>query len=325
MDEAAHPSVFTIPHHRAFADALAAGLIAQHKGDPLALARGVILLPNNRAIRAITDAFVRRAGGGLLLPRLIAIGDPELDERLGGMLDPIGNDEPVPPAVEPVARRMMLARLIEQTRDEAGEPVDAAEAIRLAGDLARTLDQMLVEEVAPRRLADAVAPELSEHWQASLRILETILGRWPETLRSIGRIDLADRRNRLLDRAAWRWREAPPPGFVVAAGVTMPAPAVARLLRTISRLPMGSIVLPGIDCEMPEDEWRALGPHEPDPETGRARPAIETHPQYQLKLLLDRMDVARGEVRRWRWGGRADAPAVHVEVHVDVVEGLQDV
>jgi ATP-dependent helicase/nuclease subunit B len=310
MDEAAHPSVFTIPHHRAFADALAAGLIAQHKGDPLALARGVILLPNNRAVRAITDAFVRRAGGGLLLPRLIAIGDPELAERLGGMLDPIGDDESVPPAVEPIARRMMLARLIEQARDEAGDPVDAAEAVRLAGDLARTLDQMLVEEVAPRGLADAVAPELSEHWQASLRILETILDLWPESLRKIGWIDLADRRNRLLDRAARRWREMPPPGFVVAAGVTMSAPAVARLLRTIARLPLGSVVLPGVDCDMPQGEWQALGPHEPDPETGRAKPSIETHPQYHLKLLLDRMGVARGEVRRWRWGGRADAPAV---------------
>ena len=303
------PAVFTIPLHRAFGDALVAGLAARHRGDPLALARGVILLPNNRAVRAISDAFVRRADGGLLLPRLVAIGDPELDERLGGLLDPIGDDDPIPPAVEPVQRRMILARLVEQAREEAGDPVDAAEAVRLAGDLARTLDQLLIEEVEPRGLADAVAPELSQHWQASLRVLETILDRWPEALRAFGRIDLADRRNRLLDRAAGRWRETPPAGFVVAAGITTSAPAVARLLRTISRLPGGMVVLPGVDCDMPEAEWRALGPHEPDPETGRARPAVETHPQYHLKLLLDRMDVGRGEVRRWRWGGRADAPA----------------
>ena len=44
-------------------------------------------------------------------------------------------------------------------------------------------------------------------------------------------------------------------------------------------------------------------------DTGRRRPSIETHPQFHLKLLLDRMSVGRGEVERWRWGGGRDAPA----------------
>jgi len=77
------PLVYTIPAHRSFADALAAGLIAEHAGDPLALARGRILLPTNRAVRTVTEAFVRASGGGLVLPRLIPMGDPELDDRLG--------------------------------------------------------------------------------------------------------------------------------------------------------------------------------------------------------------------------------------------------
>jgi ATP-dependent helicase/nuclease subunit B len=204
----------------------------------------------------------------------------------------------------------MLARLVEQARAEAGDPVDAAEALRLASDLARALDQLLVEEIAPRNLADSVAPELSAHWQASLSVLELILERWPRRLGEIGRIDLADRRNRLLARAARRWREAAPAGFVVAAGITTSAPAVARLLRTVAYLPDGVVVLPGVDCEMPAEEWDALGPHDPDPATGRRKRSIETHPQFHLKLLLDRMGVHRDEVRRWRWGGGRDAPAV---------------
>jgi len=81
-----HPSVFTIPLHRAFADALAAGLIALHGRTKTGLASGIVLVPNSRAARAIQDAFVRRSGGGLLLPRLVPVGDPELDERIGGTL-----------------------------------------------------------------------------------------------------------------------------------------------------------------------------------------------------------------------------------------------
>jgi ATP-dependent helicase/nuclease subunit B len=48
------PAVFTIPSHRSFADALATGLIQRFGRDPLDLARGRILLPNNRAVRAVT-------------------------------------------------------------------------------------------------------------------------------------------------------------------------------------------------------------------------------------------------------------------------------
>ena len=85
---AEHPAVFTIPSHRSFADALATGLIQRFGGDPLGLARGRILLPNNRAVRTLTEAFVRESGAGLLLPRLIPLGDPELDDRIGGALEP---------------------------------------------------------------------------------------------------------------------------------------------------------------------------------------------------------------------------------------------
>jgi ATP-dependent helicase/nuclease subunit B len=301
------PNVYTIPPHRAFAEALAAGLIARYGREKTGLARGTILVPSNRAARAISDAFVRRSQGGLLLPRLVPIGDPEIDERIGGAIDPLGEGEEVPPAVEPVERLMLLARLVQRHLGD----VDAAEALRLAEDLARTLDQLLIEQVEPKRLRDFAAdlPDLSIHWQKSLERLRLILDEWPALLRERGRIDLAERRNRLLNGLARRWREQPPHGFILAAGITTSAPAVAAVLRAVARLPDGAVLFPGLDIEMPQEEWDALGPHEPDEATGRRRPSIETHPQYHLKLLLDRMSVGRGEVQRWRWGGGRDAPA----------------
>ena len=302
MAERLAPAVYSVPAHRPFADALVEGLIARTGGDRLALARGLVLVPNNRAARAITDAFVRRAEGGLLLPRLVAIGDPDLDETLGQAFDP-ADAEPLPPAIDPMERRMMLARIVAEERALAGEPVDAAEAVRLAQALARTLDQMIVEDVPIQALGDlAVAEELSDHWQRALGVMAAVLRRWPGALRDRARIDLTDRRNRLLDRAASAWRERAPAGFVLAAGITDTAPSVARLLRRISRLTEGAVLLPGLDLAMAAAEWDALGPDE----DGRS---IETHPQFALKLLLDRMGVARGEVTRWHWGGGPDAPS----------------
>ncbi|MCH8615518.1 double-strand break repair protein AddB [Sphingomonas sp. SM33] len=298
---AARPSVFTIPIHRSFADSLAAGLIAKYGADPLALAGGRILVPNNRAVRTVTEAFVRASGSGLLLPRLIPIGDPDLEERVGGALDPADDVEPLPPAIEPLERLAALASLVRKP-DES-----SAEALRLASELARTMDALTIEEVDPRSLAEAAAdaPELASHWEKALERFRPVLDRWPAMLAERGRLDLTDRRNRLLRRTAERWSAAPPSGFTVAAGVTTAAPAVAALLACVARIPNGMVVVPGLslDGAMPDEEWEALGPDD----RGRTE---ETHPQFHLKVLLDRVGVARGEVQLWPASGRASSPAV---------------
>src|SRR5438445_10650094 len=136
MPDPERVNVYTIPSHRSFADSLAAGLIQRFGKDPLGLARGRILLPNNRAVRTVTEAFVRASGSGLLLPRLIPVGDPELDERIGGALDPI-DDDPIAPAIDPLQRLLLLADLVRT------EGTSSAEALRLAQDLASTLDTLL--------------------------------------------------------------------------------------------------------------------------------------------------------------------------------------
>ena len=299
MSDPQRVAVYTIPSHRSFADALAAGLIARFGKDPLGLAEGRILLPNNRAVRAVTEAFVRASGSGLLLPRLIPIGDPELDERIGGALDRIDEADAVPPAIEPTERLLTLASI---ARGEG-----TAESVRLAADLARTLDALRIEQIEPAQLRDAVgeASDLARHWEKSLEKLQLIYEEWPRLLAERGRIDLAERRNRLLRRLADRWADEPPPGFTVAAGVTTAAPAVAALVARVARMPEGMVVLPGLWLSnvFPDAEWDSLGPDE----NGRGE---ATHPQFHLKLLLDRIGVARGEVVPWRWSGSgASSPA----------------
>jgi len=299
MSDPQRVTVYTIPSHRSFADALAAGLIARFGKDPVGLAQGRILLPNNRAVRAVTDAFVRASGTGLLLPRLVPVGDPELDERLGGALETIDDGDPVPPAIDATERLLTLASIIR------GE--GTAESLRLASDLARTLDALVIEEIAPVKLKDAVTEtaDLAAHWEKSLEKLQLIYENWPKILAGEGKIDLAERRNRLLRRVADRWKEAPPTGFTVVAGVTTAAPAVAALVARVARMREGMVVLPGLWLSdvFPEEEWDALGPDE----NSRGEAA---HPQFHLNLLLDRIGVARGEVQRWRWsGGTASSPA----------------
>jgi ATP-dependent helicase/nuclease subunit B len=296
-------AIYSIPPDKGFADALVDGLIAQFGDNGLALAQGLILVPNNRAAIAIQDAFVRRAAKGILLPRMVPIGDSDLGENIGSALDPI-DVEPILPAVDPLRRQLILARKLQQTIPvERMGRLDAAQAMRLAADLGRVVDQLLVERKTPADLRRVDVTGLSGHWEDNLKLLSVILNDWPDELARIGCIDLADRRNRQLARVADRWRTQPPPGFVVAAGISTSAPAIADLVRCVGQLDRGQVVLAGVDFGMPDSAWDSL--------IGDAQEMpIETHPQYHLRLLLDRIGVARPDVRPWPWGATSKERSV---------------
>ena len=299
MADRSVPSVSTIPAHAGFADALVNGLWDRHAKDPLGLARGTILLPNSRARRTVQEAFVRRSENGLLLPRLAVIGDLDLDDALGLTFDAsLDRAADIPRAVTPLERLLFVAKAIGAERPQ----LSSGEALRLAREFTRTLDQLIAQERSWRDLTEIdVDAQLAGHWQKSKRFFEIIARRWEDACAASGWIDEATRRNALFDATADKWRRTPPNGFVVAAGITANAPAIARLLRVVAFLPQGEVVLPDLDLVMPDEEWRELGPFPAAPDDEQAkRRDHETHPQYHLKLLLDRMSIARGEVTRWR-------------------------
>ena len=179
MSEAPRPSVSTIAAHGGFADALAQGLIDRYAKHDFGLARGLIILPNNRARAAVQEAFVRKSADGLLLPQMAVIGDLDLDEAIGPALENGMMSLDVAPAVDPFDRLMVIASMIETESIRRKAPVLARDALRLAREFARTMDQLTSEEIGLSALVDLdVEPELSEHWQASLSFFRTIAERW---------------------------------------------------------------------------------------------------------------------------------------------------
>src|SRR3546814_14362666 len=86
---------------------------------------------------------------------------------------------------------------------------------------------------------------------------------------------MAERRNRLLAYIAERWRSAPPSGFVVAAGIATPAPAIAGLLHRVARMQRGMVVLPDLDLNLSPEEWDSIGPFDPDHVSGSRRRSEE--------------------------------------------------
>jgi ATP-dependent helicase/nuclease subunit B len=170
------------------------------------------------------------------------------------------------------------------------------------------MDRLLAEEIEPEALlGDQVLDllgDLAGHWRHSLHLFASVQLRWRAELEERGETDAAARRNALFRHAARAWREEPPVTPIVAAGVTSAAPALATLLRVISELPQGAVVLPDFDLSLAEDVWEELGhAGAPDAEPPISRGDAVTHPQYHLKLLLNRMGISRKEVQQWHRAG----------------------
>lgn len=279
--------------------------------DPVVLADTLILVPTRRAARALEAAFLAEitARGGpsaMLLPAIRPFGDVDADEDL---FADDGDDEPV---ATPLERRLVMARLVlGWTRALAGSllnpatgsaptlPSSPAEAVRLSTALLTLMDQVVSQGVDWAKLDDLVPDDHAAYWQMTRAFLAIVADAWPKHLAERGLADPAVRRHAAVRREAARLAENPPKGPVIAAGSTGSVPSTAELIAVVSRLDNGAVVLPGLDFDLDDAAWDLLEPGTLDGEP------VPGHPQYGLRLLLDRLGVARTDVARL--GGEADA------------------
>ena len=293
---ASRAHVYNVPLGNDLCDVTAQWIIKSAGADPLAISNNILLLPNNRAIKAMTEAFVRQAAPGMLLPRMVAVGDMQLDEALGPMLDPIDEGSALWPAIAPFERLMLLAKLV-QDHQSSGAPLSPAEALRLARKLAELIDALEVDLIDFSQFADIkIEADLAGHWQSAYARLLQILPAYRAALTARKLMGPAERRNHLLaaleQRLAQNAGEAP----IIAVGITTSAKAVARVLRRVARLPNGHVILPGVDLELPDARWDDLSPSTDDSPSFARRRNVEVHPQFHLKHLLELMGIDRSEI-----------------------------
>ena len=130
--------VWTVPTACGFVDALADGLLAETGGDPMALAETTVLLPTRRAIRSLREAFRKRTEVPMLLPRLLPLQDIDEDEDeelLSGFAAEVTAPLDIPPAIAPLSRQILLARLIMTQTGADGRHPGPDQAARLAQEL----------------------------------------------------------------------------------------------------------------------------------------------------------------------------------------------
>ncbi len=281
--------IYTIPSGIPFLDALVQKLLRDTGDNPLSLSDYLILLPTRRSALHLREAFRRQVRGPSLLPRMQPLGDIDEEELY---FSDINLD--IPPAIAPLRRQLLLARLIS----EKDSTLSLDQAALLAEALARLLDEVQIENCDFKNLGRLVAEkELALHWQKTVEFLEIVTKYWPQILQAEGCIDPADRRNRVIKAQAEAWLKNPPTHPVIAAGSTGSMPATAELLDVISGLPNGAVILPGLDQDLAEDAWQEI---------------TETHPQYSMKQMLKKFGVERKQVKLWSKDKQPRPARVHL-------------
>ena len=272
--------IYNIPASCGFVDVLARKFLQEYQNDRTALADVLFLLPNRRAVKALAEAFVREEGlSPMLLPRMMPLGEAEEDELfltggggrqyLAGMF----------PAVSATERNLLFAKIIMAKPGDFGmEKMSLNQACYLAQELSGLIDLAENEQLDFSELEKLVPADYAEHWQETLKFLKIITEYWPLILQERQVIDPAERRNRLLEAQCDIWQQNRPAKRIVIAGTTATYPLMKKLVKTVLDLPNGELWLSALDRKLDDESWNAVD---------------ETHPQFELKQLLEYLDMPR--------------------------------
>jgi ATP-dependent helicase/nuclease subunit B len=300
--------VFSVPVSVPFLRTVIAALVDgrlvdgfEARKDPLNLARATLYLPTRRAGRLAREIFLDELNtDAAILPRIVALGDIDEDELAFAEAAEFGGAAPldIPPKLGELERRLTLAHLVAAW---AKSPVSAplvvggpASTLALAGDLARLMDDMVTRGVAWEALDKLVPDQFDKYWQHSLEFLRIARKAWPDHLKEIGRIEPAERRDRLIEAEAARLT-AHHEGPVIAAGSTGSMPVTAKFLTAVAGLKQGAVVLPGLDTDLDDEAWQTIGGVRDAQGKFTTQPS-SNHPQFAMQGLLDRFGIKRSDV-----------------------------
>lgn len=272
--------IYNINAGASFVDVLAEHFLKYYKNQPEELANVLFLLPNRRACQSLSEAFVRLKGlEPTILPQIVPIADIEEDEVfLTGQSNILQN---LSPEITKTERVFIFSKLISQKPELGFGHLSLAQAYALAENLAALIDLSYNENLDFSRLSEIVPAEFAAHWQESLELLKIITEYWPQILRERNKADTVKRRNQLLEAELKLWQQSQTKQKIVVAGSTAAFPLQKQLVKTVLNLPNGEVWLYGLDSCLEDSGWAQID---------------ENHPQFELKELLDYLQIDRGSI-----------------------------
>lgn len=268
------PRIFAVPLGADFPVELVKGFHNRTADmPPHEQARADILLSTRRMERRVRTLFEDR--GPALIPSLRLITDLA---HTPGLSD-------LPQPESPLVQRLELRQLVNALLDAEPDLAPKSSAFDLADSLASLMEEMHGEGVSPEAFNEIDVKDHSEHWRRSLRFLKII----EEFFDATRRPSVEARQRSVVDALISRWELDPPQHPIIIAGSTGSRGTTARLMRAVSNLPQGAVILPGFDRQTPSDVTRVM----------TSEDGSEEHPQYRLAQFVASTGLDVSEVLDW--------------------------
>ena len=282
-DSPATPRVYFVSSGLPFAWNFANGLRARLGGAPSdILARTKVFVSGRREVGLLQAAFRDTTGSRCgFTPSIHSLREVAFDPSI---------TVHAPKSVDTLHRTLTLARLVDAFHSRNSTPANGDGVVALADALGKLLDELHAAGIQPSSLGGIVPDQLADHWRRASRFLDIIGEAWPAYLRENDLEDPERCRAVAVDALIENWSRFPPADPILVAGSTATDATTARLMSAIASLPAGAVVLPGLDRSLDLDAWNAIaGPDRLAPE----------HPQFTMKLFLERIGVNRKNVPPW--------------------------
>lgn len=273
---------------------------------PERLADLTVYVPHKRLKALFEEALKRELGPRpVLLPNVRLLGAPgdALDALDAEDIASLALDRRVITAME---RRFRLLPLVRAWRERLGDraiegapDVSLRETLALSQALGRLIDEMRLSGIELERLASAAPPDFDEarfddYWRQSRAFLQIAGRAWPDTLTELNAVDAQAAQLDRLDAEAHRLEIDRPSTPILILGSTGSFAATGRLMRAVSRLDHGAVILPGLDTLLPEEDFALIAAQE------ESRASLATrfaHPQAALKRTLIDIGLPREAVK----------------------------
>ncbi len=269
-------NIFNINSNHNFLSNLTSWILQEYS-DPFYLSNITILLPSRRACREIKKCFLMLAKNeAIILPKILAIGDVDYDELFLGNVNSVEKNK--------IDYQLQLISEIKNWNQKTnlfGKNISTASLAEIADNLQTFLDEVEKEGLSLEGLLAIDDGELASHKQQILQFLQYFGSAWQNVLAKDGVVSAVKNRNLMLANYGEYLQKNGSKYPIIAAGSTGSVVAAAELLKTISGLENGRVVLFGLDKNLDENIWQEIK---------------ENHPQFMLKKLLERMKVGRKDV-----------------------------
>ncbi len=268
------PNVFGVAPGQDFSRTLITGLWDRMaERAPEDWARIEIYVNTRRMQRRLLDLMGEERA--MLLPKVRLITDLAQDHRFPD----------IPPVVSSLRRRLEVSQLVTALLDREPDLAPRAALFDLSDSLASLMEEMEGEGVAADAISAIDVSDQSGHWQRSLKFVDLVQSYVFER----NGLSSESRLRRVVDRLADNWTKKPPEHPILIAGSTGSRGATFRLMKAVASLPMGAVILPGVDFDMPAEIWDRLD----DPMTS------QDHPQYRFSNFTRALELHPSRISQW--------------------------